>query len=333
MGHGAVARLGDDRDGLHGRRAFLARLIAVTGAAAWASRTAQGAPARRMTLCLNPGAIGVQADQRAAIDLAHRHGFESVEPFGEALSSLSPAGLEEILDTMRQDKLVFGAAGLPVEFRRDDGRFGEGVKALPRIAAGLQRAGVTRVGTWLSPAHDELAYAENLALHVRRLREVAKVLDDHGLRLGLEYVGTPSLRKNRKHAFVHSLVQAQELIAGIGARNVGVVLDTWHWHMARESVADLKTLTSSQVVAVDLNDAPAGVALEDQADNRRELPGATGVIDVAGFLGALGSMGFDGPLRAEPFNQALNALDNEAACAATIQALRRVMALSERAPQ
>ena len=47
---------------------------------------------------------------------------------------------------------------------------------------------------------------------------------------------------------------------------------------------------------------------------------ATGVIPVAGFLGALLSMGYDGPVRAEPFNQPLNQMDNEAACAATLPA-------------
>jgi len=43
-----------------------------------------------MTLCLNPGAIGVRASQLEAVELAHRHGFESVEPQGEYLAGLSP---------------------------------------------------------------------------------------------------------------------------------------------------------------------------------------------------------------------------------------------------
>jgi sugar phosphate isomerase/epimerase len=78
-------------------------------------------------------------------------------------------------------------------------------------------------------------------------------------------------------------------------------------------------------VAVDLNDAPAGIPREQQIDGQRELPAATGVIPVASFLGALRKVGYDGPVRAEPFNKALNAMDNDAACAATISALRKAI--------
>jgi len=48
---------------------------------------------------------------------------------------------------------------------------------------------------------------------------------------------------------------------------------------------------------------------------------------LAAFLKALNQIGYDGPVRAEPFNRPLNAMDNEAACAATIQALRQAVAL------
>ena len=86
---------------------------------------------------------------------------------------------------------------------------------------------------------------------------------------------------------------------------------------------------SEQVVSADLNDAPAGVPKEQQRDNRRELPAATGVIEAASFLNALNKIGFDGPVRAEPFNQVLNNLNNDEACAATAQAMKKAFALIE----
>ena len=106
-------------------------------------------------------------------------------------------------------------------------------------------------------------------------------------------------------------------------------MDSWHWWTAGDTEADILSLDPVQVVAVDLNDAPAGIPREEQIDGRRELPMATGVIDVKVFLNALNRIGYRGPVRAEPFNQALNSLDNEAACAATIVALRKAFALIE----
>lgn len=286
-----------------------------------------GSGSRRMTISLAPGSIGVQANQTVAIDLAHRHGFESVEPYGGHLAGLSSAELDTLLGSLKEKGLVWGAAGLPVDFRGAEDRYRSGLKELPAIAAGLQRAGVDRVGTWLTPAHDELTYLENFRRHTDRLREIASILKDHGARLGLEYVGPATSRLRRRYGFVHTLAEVRELIAAIGTGNVGVVLDSWHWYTARDTEAELLALTARDVVSVDLNDAPAGIPIEQQVDNRRELPSATGVIDLKVFLGALVRMDYDGPVRAEPFNQALNDLDNEAACAATIAAMKKAFAL------
>ena len=63
----------------------------------------------------------------------------------------------------------------------------------------------------------------------------------------------------------------------------------------------LKALTPAQVVYVHVNDAPAGVPIDEQMDGVRALPGETGVIDIAGFLKALQGIGYDGPVTPEPF--------------------------------
>jgi sugar phosphate isomerase/epimerase len=81
------------------------------------------------------------------------------------------------------------------------------------------------------------------------------------------------------------------------------------------------------VVACDLNDAPAGIDIDQQLDGRRELPAATGVIDLKAFLSALVEIGYDGPIRAEPFNQPLRDMPDEQALAATAAAMKKAFAL------
>ena len=284
---------------------------------------------RKMTIDLVGGAIGVSGNQTEMIDLAARHGFESVEAKPQDLANLNDDQRQRLLLHLKGKNLVWGAAGLPIEFRKEEETFREGLKRLPNLMAGLQKAGVSRVGTWLSPSNDSLTYLQNFNQHVRRLREVSKILKDNGQRFGLEYVGTFNLRTRSKFPFVHSMVEAAELIDEIGTGNVGFVLDSWHWWTADESEADLLPLKNHQIVAVDLNDAPKGLAKRQQMDNRRELPAATGVIDIKPFLGALQKIGYDGPVRAEPFNQPLRALNNEEACAATAHALKKAFTFLE----
>lgn len=282
---------------------------------------------RKMTINLMPGMIGVQAKQQELVELAHGHGFESVEPYAHELAEMDQEAVSALLQLMKSKGVVFGAAGMPVDFRGEQSQFEEGMKSLPKLAKALQRAGVNRVGTWLMPGHGSLTYLQNFKQHAARLREVSKVLGDHGHRFGLEYVGTKTLRDRFRYEFVHTMAETKELIAEIGIGNVGFILDSWHWWNADESTDEILTLKNSDVVAVDLNDAPAGIPKEKQMDGQRELPMATGVIPVKPFLEALQKLGYDGPVRAEPFNKPLNELDNEAACAKTAEALRKAFAL------
>ena len=300
----------------------LAALLGATPSAG-----AEALPARRWTIDLTPGAIGVSGDLPEMIRLAHAHGFESVQPDTGYLGRQDEAGLKKVRGALDQAGLKWGSAGLPVEFRQGDDAFRRDLAGLPKAAATLRGVGATRIGTWIMPGHNELERPQNMERHATRLREVAKVLRDHGLRLGLEYVGTPSLGARFKFPFVRKLADARELITAIDVPGTGVILDSWHWWCAGDRGEDIGGLKNEDVVAVDLNDAPAGVPLPEQQDNRRELPAATGVIPVKDFLSVLLKIQYDGPVRAEPFNQPLNQLDNEAACAATAAAIRKAAAL------
>ena len=94
-------------------------------------------------------------------------------------------------------------------------------------------------------------------------------------------------------------------------------------YCAGETKEDLLTLTNKQIVAVDLNDARTGFSADDQIDGKRELPSATGEIDLKAFLSALISIGYDGPVRAEPFNQPLRDMEDDEALQATYQAMKK----------
>jgi len=307
------------------RRAFLGTAVAAgVGLAAHSSHAQKRTI--KMTVNLSCGRIGVSAGQEEAIALAKAYGFQSVDPVAGYLAKLEDSALATLRDRMKADGIVWAAGDAPVNFRNDDAAFREGMKRLPDVAKALQRAGVDRVGTWLMFGNDELTYKQYGSLMTKRLREMADVLGDHGLRFGLEYVGTWSAWSSVKHPWVHTMAETLELIEDIGRPNVGLVLDSWHWYHAQESADDINALKNEQVVVVDLNDGSAGLDRKAMQDTTRELPAATGVIDVGAFLTALADIGFDGPVRAEPFSAALNAMDNEDAVAATAAAMKKAFA-------
>ena len=284
---------------------------------------------RKFALCLACGPIGVPDDPEKMIGWAGQFGFEAIEPSPQFLGKLSDAGLQAYLGEMQAKHLTWGAAGLSMDFRGSEAAFEQSLKSLPELARSLQRAGVTRIATWLSPGHKSLTYVANFRQHARRLRAAARVLGDHGLRLGLEYVGPKTSWSASRFPFVHTMAELKDLIAEIGRDNVGFLLDSWHWYTAQETGADLLTLKGSDVVLCHLNDAPGGIPVEQQVDNRRGLPGATGVIDVQTFLGAMIRIGYDGPVVCEPFSQELRQLPPEQVLAAVAAAMQKAVALAE----
>jgi sugar phosphate isomerase/epimerase len=308
------------------RRSFLG---AAAGAAllGQAARAEDRAAGRKMTIDLVCGNLGVKADLPTAVALAHAHGFESVAPDPNYLGKLSDSQLQEFLGDLKSKGLVWGAAPLPVDFRGEEPAFKTGLAALPGFAASLNRAGGSRVGTYIRPAHDRLTYTANFRQHASRLRAVAAILGDQGLRLGLEYVGPRTSWTAARHSFIHTMAEMKELIAEIGRDNVGLTLDSWHWHTAGETEADIRALSPHEVVACDLNDATAQLPIDQLRDLMRELPAATGVINLKGFLGALVAIGYDGPVRAEPFSATLRTMPADLAVATTARAMKKAFAL------
>ncbi len=157
-----------------------------------------------------------------------------------------------------------------------------------------------------------------------RALPVAEILKDHGLRLGLEAVGPRTSRDKEGYGFLYTIYGALGLAEAIGTGNVGLLLDSWHWHTALGTASDLATLSADDVVHVHINDAPAGIPVEKQMDNARALPGETGVIDLKTFLTALKKIGYRGAVTPEPMSARLRAMTSEEAAKTAGAALKGV---------
>lgn len=309
------------------RREFLFRAAgAITAVGALSSRPA-GAAVPKMRMCLNTGNIGVRASLAESIAYASKYGFQAVDPNVKDLAALSDSGMAELLEEMRSKNLEFGQVFQGVPAGQTDDRFSTFLEDLAVTAKTMERAHARRFTTWLSCTDDKLTYLQNFHLHTRRISEAAAVLGDHGIKLGLEYVGPKTSWARRKYPFIHTMQELKELIVEIGKPNVGYLLDSWHWYTAGETAADVLTLKSQDIIAVHLNDAPAGVAVDQQVDNVRALPMATGVIDTGAFLTALSQLGYDGPVVAEPFDAELRKQPPEQALARTAKAMQEAFTI------
>lgn len=102
-----------------------------------------------------------------------------------------------------------------------------------------------------------------------------------------------------------SLDHVLALTRGSGAKNGGIMIDNLHVVRTGTTNEDIaEKLTSADLVGVELNDGALvrPVNFMDSVINRRLLPG-DGEFDIGGFLRAVWSVGFDGPIGVEVMNE------------------------------
>ena len=265
-----------------------------------------------------PGAVGISLPLEDCARLARRFGFEGMD-----LSIKSAEDAELVSRVLETNSLRPGACGLPVRYKGGEEEFLEDLGKLDGIARAASAMGATRFATWVTPHSDETPFDEHFRFLASRFGECAKVLARAGCSLGLEFIGPASSRNGHRHEFIHTLGGMMELSRDVG-ENCGVLLDAWHLYASGGTVDELESLRAKDVVWVHVNDAPAGVPVDELIDNVRKLPGETGVVDVVGFLRALRGIGYDGPVTVEPFSKEVNSLPPEEAARVTAEALDRV---------
>ena len=144
-------------------------------------------------------------------------------------------------------------------------------------------------------------------LHVRRLGAIARVLDDHGIRLGLEVIGVESFRAGVGDPFVARMADLDRELGAIWAESpgIGLLVDAFHLHAAGEPVDAAFARGVAAITWVHVADLPPGFRGDRAAiiDAERGLPSENGAVDAAGLLDRLAREGYDGPVTAEPLGR------------------------------
>jgi sugar phosphate isomerase/epimerase len=244
---------------------------------------------------LTRAGLGEIGSDEQFIDLAAEYGFQTIDVDARGLVKHF-GGAEQAKERLQQKGLIIGSIGLPVEWRSTNEAFLSGLASLIEEAEAAASLGCKRCCTYVLPSVDMNA-AHFMVLATKRLRLCAQILGAYGIRLGLEFVGPHHLRTQWKNPFVWTMQETLDWIEAIGEPNVGLLLDAYHWYTNELTVADIERLRVDQIVHVHINDAP-DLPVAEVLDNGRLYPGE-GVIDLAGFLRALHTIGYAGPVAQE----------------------------------
>jgi sugar phosphate isomerase/epimerase len=263
------------------------------------------------------------------ISLAARNDFSGVDfSIQTVADAVEQNGFDAVAKLFEQPKVLPAAFGLPVEWRKDEETYQRGLEQLPRLAKLAQDLDCTRCGTWVLPDNGE-PVGEYAARSKKRFAEMAQVLAEQGIRLGLEFLGPQHFRPDPDNVWFYDLPGTIDVVEEIedeySLENLGVLIDGWHWYTSGGTMMDLAAIPLEKIVHVHVNDAP-DLPLHQQQDKERLLPGESGVIDVVGLLKTLGALGYDGPVAVETFSNVLRDMAPEEAARRAGESMIKIFA-------
>ncbi len=306
------------------RRAFLATI------AASAAVTLEGRSRPGMFLALNNSLTGAQPgsgngparimDYGDFLRLAASTGYAGADV---TLNNAMKMDAQAVAALYRELKLRPGLASqIPALFPKDQAVFQTNFKRLEESVRFMSAIGCSTMYAVILPSSD-VPKAELRKIYKERLQAVSEMLRPSKIKLGLKFVGLVSLRKRQPYEFIWRMDELRAFTKECGP-NIGVMLDSWHWHLAGATPADIVAAGRDRIVSVHVSDAPANLVAEQVKDDQRVLPGE-GVMDLVGFFGALKKIGYSGAVGPEPLGRFKREQWDGAGAKLALDATRSVM--------
>ena len=151
------------------------------------------------------------------------------------------------------------------------------------LAGGTHIGGITYAG-WGAPTTILDDKCAQLDASIRSVRELAGIANQLGITYCVEVV-------NRfEGALLNTAQEALEYVRAVDAKNVGVLLDTYHMNIEEPSIGDAIRLVGDKLYAF------------HTGENNRTPPGmGYGHLDWDEIFSALSAIGYTGPIVSEPF--------------------------------
>jgi sugar phosphate isomerase/epimerase len=283
-----------------------------------------------MLINLDTGMIGLgKKPLNTLIPLAVKYGYGTVQfPLWE-ISTVKQA--KEATLRLTDEGVDWGLMPMDIDLLREcpDAVFKADFEQVKQQMELAQAAGVRGYYNHVWPGSNERAYDDNFAWHIDRITKVHQEAKNHGIKYSLEFLGPKPLHDSFSHPFIRKLSDGLPLADAV-SKEIGVVVDTFHWYTSGSTLEDLALIGSGErIVNVHLNDGWKGRTPDEQQDMERELPLATGVIDCVSVVRALDELGYKGVVSVEPFEPAgsrLRALPLEEALQVVADSVKEVFA-------
>jgi sugar phosphate isomerase/epimerase len=250
---------------------------------------------------LDPIGLGIAASQSEIIEGAMSNGFKGLSlDLVEFAATAERNGLPKARRFLDSSRLKIGPHRLAVQWDAEDDTYREDLARLTPLLGLAEQLGCRQVTALIEPASDTRPYHENFELQRRRLGEVAELAGRHQMNLGLEFLAPTKLAAERTYQFIQKVDALLMFFKSVAGPNVGLAIDTWHWHLGGGTLDDIRALGPSKIVAVSLADVEPGATADTANLDQRKLTGEGEGIDTAALFALLVERKYEGPVTPLP---------------------------------
>lgn len=246
---------------------------------------------------LCPEELGISGRDSEIIELVLSGGFKGLDVDLPAFAEqVKTQGFAKASRLMVSARLKFGSFRLPLRWQGSETEYKTDLALLPEKLDAAAELGCHRAVTIIEPGSETRPFHENFELYRRKLHELGDLLAARQMRLGVGFLAPAACREEHTLQFVQRVDQLLLLLSSVTSPNVGLALDSWHWHLGGGTLEEVRSLGAAKIVTVTLADCAPGFAAETATLADRQLPSENGTIDNVALLKLLAEMRYDGPV-------------------------------------
>jgi len=240
------------------------------------------------------GASTMKTDLPGDIQAASRAGYDLIEIWAKKmeayLSNHSLANLRGLFKKAKTKPLAINS----VEFITFNSSWEKinTMNLIQRYAKIAEAVDCPYIVLVPSPRPQGVSAQEVLEESVKVLREISNKFRNYKVNFAFEFLGFP-------WCSVSTLEQDFEIVKAVNRRNIGMVLDTFHFYAGGSSLESIQKIDKDKIYILHINDAEDRPRSELQ-DAHRLYPGE-GVIPLREIISRLKEIHYDGPVSIEMF--------------------------------
>jgi len=241
--------------------------------------------------------LGISGRQSELIELALTYGFRGIDvDMTDMVKRSQRTDFEDASKYLRAADILVGGFSADVQLDADDAVFNAQLAALHSLAETASKLKGVRAFTLLPAATDRMPIHEYFEFLLGRLEQMGKVLSGHQIQLGCSINAASDSADGKQFPAVRNIETLVALIKTVATKNVGLVIDSWHWHVGGGTSEHLQQLDPSRVVVVRLADLSADAKPAEAKISDRVVPTLGGRIDQASLIKWLAEHSFEGPV-------------------------------------